>query len=150
MAWFSFRGVVGLILEVGDGLIFFSGVVGLILEVEVESSHIGQFRKFSRARWVTSRFSKPPLIILNFIGFVEFGFVTFVEKLEFAKCTRRLAICLLYSLFLRPQPLKGVVIFGRLICACRIMSTIHRKSFPIAYRPFQEKIIEPILSVNPI
>uniref|UniRef100_M1DZ93 Uncharacterized protein n=1 Tax=Solanum tuberosum TaxID=4113 RepID=M1DZ93_SOLTU len=64
---------------------------GLNLGNWVESRHVGSFGELGRARRTTRRFTEVPHLAFNFMLNVKFGSVTFDEKPEVAKGTRRLA-----------------------------------------------------------
>uniref|UniRef100_M1DX24 Putative plant transposon protein domain-containing protein n=1 Tax=Solanum tuberosum TaxID=4113 RepID=M1DX24_SOLTU len=95
------------------------------LRVGVESRHIGYFGELGQACRTTRWFVESPSIAFNFIQMLSFGSVTFIEKPEFTECTR-------------------------LVCACRMLSSIHRKAPPITDMLIFLGIYEPIFSATQI
>lgn len=65
------------------------------MEVRVYNRHVGQFGQLGRVCQTTRWLDESPLISFIFMGFDDFGSVTFGEKPELAECTRRLVESLL-------------------------------------------------------
>ncbi|KAG5571389.1 hypothetical protein H5410_061155 [Solanum commersonii] len=68
----------------------------------IENRHIGPFGELGRAHRTTWQFAKSPPITLNFMLYVLIDSVTFGEKPEVAKSTRRLAKSILNCLLSTP------------------------------------------------
>uniref|UniRef100_M1DB81 Uncharacterized protein n=1 Tax=Solanum tuberosum TaxID=4113 RepID=M1DB81_SOLTU len=93
----------------------------------VESRHARSFGKLGRAHRTTRQFAEvPPHLALNFMLNVLLGSVTFGEKPEVAKGTRRFAERLFDRLLSAPLNPFCIVTFGGLTLAHRKLSAIRQ------------------------
>ncbi|WMV54899.1 hypothetical protein MTR67_048284 [Solanum verrucosum] len=112
--------------------------------------HIGSFGELGRALQTTRRFTEVPHLAFNSMPNKYLGFVTFREKLEVAKTTRRLDESFLFRYVSMTLNLKIKCNFRRAnICLPNAVGD-SLDDIPIADKPNFSELFEPIFLAGPI